>query len=66
MANQTVLQETLKKVVGAERADRLFQVLVVAPGLMAETGDTISRAGIAQALNMMLFEDLLQRCVPFC
>jgi len=29
--------------------------------LMAETGDTISRAGIAQALNMMLFEDLLQR-----
>jgi len=61
MANQTVLQETLKKVVGAERADRLFQVLVVAPGLMAETGDTISRAGIAQALNMMLFEDLLQR-----
>ena len=61
MANQTVLQETLKKVVGAERAERLFQVLVVAPGLMAETGDTISRAGIAQAQNMMLFEDLLQR-----
>jgi len=61
MANQTVLQETLEKVVGAERADRLFQVLVVPQGLLEETGDTISRAGIAQALNMMLFEDLLQR-----
>ncbi len=28
---------------------------------MRESGDTISRAGIAQALNMMLFEDLLNR-----
>jgi len=61
MANKTVLQETLEKVVGAERAERLFQVLVVPQGLLAEAGDTISRAGIAQALNMMLFEDLLQR-----
>ena len=61
MSNQTVLQETLEQVVGAERADRLFQVLVVPQGLLTEAGDTISRAGIAQALNMMLFEDLLQR-----
>jgi len=61
MANKTVLQETLEKVVGAERADRLFQVLVIPQGLLAEAGDAISRAGIAQALNMMLFEDLLQR-----
>ena len=61
MANKTVLQETLEKVVGAERAGRLFQVLVIPQGLLAEAGDAISRAGIAQALNMMLFEDLLQR-----
>jgi hypothetical protein len=61
MSNQTVLQETLGKVVSAERANRLFQVLVVPQGLLKETGETISRAGIAQALNMMLFEDLLQR-----
>ena len=61
MANKTVLQETLKQVVGTERAERLFQVLVVPQGLLEETGDTISRAGVAQALNMMLFEDLLQR-----
>jgi hypothetical protein len=61
MANKAVLQETLKQVVGAERAERLFQVLVVPQGLLEETGDTISRAGIAQALNMLLFEDLLQR-----
>jgi len=55
------LQETLEEVIGAERAERLFQVLVVPQGLLEETGNTISRAGIAQALNMMLFEDLLQR-----
>ena len=61
MAKKTVLQETLEKVVGVERAGRLFQVLVVPQGLLEETGNTISRAGIAQALNMMLFEDLLQR-----
>jgi len=61
MAKKTVLQETLEKVVGVERAGRLFQVLVVPQGLLEETGDAISRAGIAQALNMMLFEDLLQR-----
>ena len=61
MSNKTVLQETLEEVIGAERAERLFQVLVVPQGLLEETGDAISRAGIAQALNMMLFEDLLQR-----
>jgi hypothetical protein len=56
-----VLQRTLEQVTGAKRADRLFQVLTVPQGLMDETGENISRAGIAQALNMMLFEDLLNR-----
>jgi hypothetical protein len=36
-------------------------VLVIPQGLLDESGDQISRAGIAQALNMMLFEDLLNR-----
>jgi hypothetical protein len=58
---EAVLQRTLEQVVGAKRADRLFQVLTVPQGLMDETGENISRAGIAQALNMMLFEDLLNR-----
>ena len=61
LTKEAVLQETLEEVVGAERAHRLFEVLEVPQGLMEETGAKISRAGIAQALNMMLFEDLLNR-----
>ncbi|HEX4154747.1 MAG TPA: DUF1338 domain-containing protein [Acidobacteriaceae bacterium] len=57
----SVLQKTLEQVIGAKRAERLFQVLVMPLALLDETGDHISRAGIAQALNMMLFEDLLNR-----
>jgi hypothetical protein len=59
--NEAVLQKTLDQVVGAQRADHLFQVLTVPQALIDETGADISRAGIAQALNMLLFEDLLQR-----
>ena len=61
LTKEAVLQGTLEVVVGAERAHRLFEVLEVPQGLVEETGSTISRAGIAQALNMMLFEDLLER-----
>jgi hypothetical protein len=60
-SNQDVLHTTLEAVVGTERSNRLFQILTVPQSLIAETGPTISRAGIAQALNMMLFEDLLER-----
>jgi hypothetical protein len=60
-ATQGALQKTLQQVIGAARADRLFQILNVPHGLLNETGDTLSRAGIAQALNMMLFDDLLTR-----
>jgi hypothetical protein len=56
-----VLQQTLAGVVGAEQAEWLFQVLEVPQALLIEGGSTISRAGIAQALNMMLFDDLLAR-----
>lgn len=61
MSQNSVLRETLEQVIGKDRADRLFQVLVVPQPLLDESGGRISRAGIAQALNMMLFEDLLNR-----
>jgi hypothetical protein len=61
MDSQPVLQQALDAVVGAERSEWLFQVLEVPQALIDETGPTISRAGIAQALNMMLFDDLLAR-----
>lgn len=56
-----VLQETLAHVIGRDRSARLFRVLVVPDALLCESGNTISRAGVAQLLNMMLFEDLLNR-----
>jgi hypothetical protein len=59
--HQSAIYKTLDKVIGAERTGRLFQVLTIPQGVLNETGDTISRAGIAQALNMLLFEDLLKR-----
>jgi hypothetical protein len=57
----SVLREVLTAVVGSERAGHLFDVLAVPEALVAEAGERISRAGIAQALNMMLFENLVQR-----
>jgi hypothetical protein len=59
--HDSTLRHTLTEVVGSERANHLFEVLVVPAALLEEGGNTISRAGIAQALNMMLFENLVQR-----
>ena len=59
--NNSVLHDTLNEVIGRDRADHLFQVLLIPQPLLDESGDTISRAGVAQALNMMLFEDLVRR-----
>jgi hypothetical protein len=61
MATQAVLQQALDAAVGPERSEWLFQVLEVPQALIDESGPTISRAGIAQALNMMLFDGLLAR-----
>ena len=57
----SVLRSALEQVIGKERADRLFEVLNVPQPLLNESGGRISRAAIAQALNMVLFEDLLNR-----
>ena len=59
--NQSALHKALSQVIGAERTERLFQVLTIPQGILNESGDSLSRAGIAQALNMLLFEDLLAR-----
>lgn len=56
-----VLQQTLEKVIGPERADRLFKVLVIHPAIAEDKGPQLSRAVIAQAMNMLLFEDLINR-----
>jgi hypothetical protein len=56
-----VLNKLLTKVIGANRTARLFQVLVIHPTIAEDQRSQVSRAVLAQALNMLLFEDLLAR-----
>jgi Domain of unknown function (DUF1338) len=55
------LQEILKRLIGGQKAEQLSGVLVIDEELMREAGDEVSRAVIAQALNMLLFADLMER-----
>jgi hypothetical protein len=55
-----VLKSLLAAVVGSVDAERLFKTLHVPPSLTAE-GGVVSRAHVAQAMNMVLFNDLLTR-----
>ena len=57
----SVLRKTLTQIIGTERAEHLLKVLVVQPDIAADPGPQASRAVLAQALNMLLFEDLLLR-----
>ena len=55
------LQETLNQLIGPLRTNQLFSILVVDPALTEDSGPRISRSQLAQALNMLLFEDLIER-----
>lgn len=59
--NGGTLRKILDRSIGPERTGRLFQVLVIDPALMEDSAQRASRAILAQALNMLLFEDLLER-----
>jgi hypothetical protein len=56
-----VLRTTLENLIGHDRTERLFKVLFVDPVLIEDSGPRVSRAKLAQALNMLLFEDLIER-----
>jgi len=60
-SDNSVLRKTLDKIIGSERTGQLFKVLVIRPEIAADPGPQVSRAALAQALNMLLFEDLLIR-----
>lgn len=55
------LSRLLAETIGAARTDALMGAMRIAPGLMAQSGEQVSRAVIAQALNMVLFDDLVRR-----
>jgi len=46
---------------GSARADHLLATIDVHPDLLAETGEKVSRAVLAQAMNLVLFDGLLAR-----
>lgn len=54
-----MFRQLVEGLLGAEQADRMIGLLVIHPDLLAET--QITRALLAQALNVVLFSDLLQR-----
>ena len=56
-----VLWQLLETSIGPKRAERLFRVLVIHPEIVSDPGPRVSRAVLAQALNMLLFENLLER-----
>ncbi|HEY0760572.1 MAG TPA: DUF1338 domain-containing protein [Acidisarcina sp.] len=56
-----VLHEVLTSIAGPERTGFLLSVLEVHPPLLDAAGPAVPRAVLAQALNMLLFEDLLRR-----
>jgi Domain of unknown function (DUF1338) len=57
----SILEATLDDLIGSVRTERLFNVLVVNPVLIEDSGSRVSRAKLAQALSMLLFEDLIER-----
>jgi hypothetical protein len=60
-SSTSALYKILSQVIGEQRTEHLFKVLVIHPEIAADAGPQISRAVLAQALNMLLFEDLLAR-----
>ena len=55
------LRRTLLACCSPEDCDGLLRTVRVAAALLDETGDEVSRAVLSQALNLLLFRDLLSR-----
>lgn len=55
-----ILDQLLERIAGTARAQALLAILV-APELSPDARERVSRAVIAQALAMLLFEGLLTR-----
>lgn len=56
-----ILYQLLSPLLGNDHTSCLFRTLVIHPDLSSDPGHRVSRAVLAQALNMLLLEDLLKR-----
>ncbi|MEO6597036.1 MAG: DUF1338 domain-containing protein [Planctomycetota bacterium] len=59
--HESSLWALLERVVGTVRTVRLFEALELHPSLLSTHPDRLRRAELAQALNMLLFEDVTRR-----
>ena len=59
--DQEILPQLLQPLLGAVRCQRLLARVAVPAALSGEGGTTASRGLIAQALNLLLLEDLMER-----
>lgn len=57
----STLERLLQACAGPVRAQILLNQIFVAPALLEDYGNTVPRAVLAQAMNMSLFADLLER-----
>ena len=57
----STVDQLLQRLLGPARTDRLLRVLVVPPALREQRGEVVSRAALAEVLNILLLEDLLDR-----
>jgi hypothetical protein len=59
--HETTLWALLERVAGTVRTVRLFEALALHPSLLRPRAVRVSRVELAQALNMLLFEDVTRR-----
>jgi hypothetical protein len=59
--HESTLWALLDRVVGTVRTVRLFEALEIHPALLASGGGRVDRKVLAQALTMLLFEDVTRR-----
>lgn len=59
--HETTLWALLDRVVGTVRTVRLFEALAIDPSLLRARSGRVDRAELAQALTMLLFEDVTRR-----
>ena len=59
--HESTLWALLDRVVGTVRTVRLFEALQIHASLLRPRSDRLNRAELAQALNMLLFEDVTRR-----
>ncbi len=58
---QNLLHRLVEAALGASRADTALRSLAIEPALLAQQGETASRAVIAMGLNVLLFDDVMAR-----